>query len=121
MKDVVVIIGASPNPDRYSHIATLLCLQKGIHVVPLGVKKGTIGDLEIITEKIPIDNVHTVSLYIGEDKQKEWYDYIFSLNPKRIIFNPGTYNPELEKLSRERNIECVIDCTLSLLHLGSFF
>jgi len=121
MKPKVVIIGASPNPNRYSYIATLLCLDKDIAVIPLGVRKGTIGDLEILTEKIPIENVHTVSLYIGEEKQKEWYDYIFSLQPSRIIFNPGTYNPELEKLARERQIECVINCMLTMLHLNQFF
>lgn len=117
---VTVVLGASPNPERYSYVATLLCIQNGIPVYPVGVRKGTIGNIPIVTSHRKIDNVHTVALYLSEEKQKEWYEYIFELQPKRIIFNPGTYNPELEKLASQKGIECVLNCMITMLHSGKF-
>ncbi|MCX7697269.1 MAG: CoA-binding protein [Bacteroidales bacterium] len=120
MEKVTVIIGASPNPDRYSYIATLLCIQYGIPIYPVGVRDGIIGNIPIVTCKTKFEKVHTVSLYISEEKQKEWYEYIFSLEPQRIIFNPGTYNPELEKLAYSKGIECVLNCMITMLHSGTY-
>ena len=115
-----VVIGASPNADRYSYKATD-SLQKHQHTVyPIGIKKGTINDLEIITDKPILENIDTVTLYVGSDNQPEWMDYIFSLNPKRIIFNPGTENTEFEKLATSKGIEATEACTLVLLSINQY-
>ncbi len=116
-----VVIGASTNPERYSFKAVNMLLEYGHEVIPVGIKKGSIADIKIINEKIPIDNVHTVTMYVGKPRQKEYYDYIIkTLNPKRIIFNPGTENDELADLARENNIEAHEYCTLVLLSTNQY-
>ena len=115
-----VVIGASPNSDRYSNKATM-SLQKHQHTVyPIGIRKGNINDLEIITDKPALKDIDTVTLYVGPDNQAEWMDYVFSLNPKRIIFNPGTENPEFEKLATTKGIEATEACTLVLLSINQY-
>ena len=115
-----VVIGASSNTDRYSYKATD-SLQKHQHTVyPIGIKSGKINDLDIIIDKPPLENIDTVTLYVGPDNQKDWMDYIFSLNPKRIIFNPGTENSEFEKLAASKGIEATEACTLVLLSINQY-
>ena len=115
-----VVIGASSNTDRYSYKATD-SLQKHQHTVyPIGIKSGKINDLDIIIDKPPLENIDTVTLYVGPDNQKDWMDYIFSLNPKRIIFNPGTENSEFEKLATSKGIEATEACTLVLLSINQY-
>jgi predicted CoA-binding protein len=110
-----VVIGASPNADRYSYKATI-SLQNYQHTVyPIGLRKGIISGLEIITDKPVLKDIDTVTLYVGPDNQPYWYDYILSLKPKRIIFNPGTENPELEKMAADKGIQTEEACTLVLL------
>lgn len=115
-----VVLGASPNPGRYSHMATERLLRYGHEVVPVGIRKGEIGGLSIHTDKPPISDVDTITLYVGPDNQPSWYEYILSLKPKRIIFNPGTENPELIQLAREAGIEPAIACTLVMLGTGTY-
>lgn len=115
-----VVIGASPNTDRYSYKATM-SLQNHQHTVyPIGIKKGVINGLDIINNKPVIENIDTVTLYIGPDNQPEWYDYILSLHPKRIIFNPGTENTELMNLAKANHIETEVACTLVLLSINQY-
>jgi hypothetical protein len=116
-----VVIGASTNPERYSYKAVNMLLQYKYEVVPFGIKKGAISGIEIINEKIPVKDVHTVTMYVGKDRQEEYYDYIINiLKPKRIIFNPGTENDKLVNLAREKNIETHNYCTLVLLSTGQY-
>lgn len=115
-----VVIGASPNIDRYSNKATLSLQKHGNTVYPLGIKKGSINGLEIITEKRVLQNIDTVTLYVGPANQPDWYDYILSLKPTRIIFNPGTENPEFEKLASSHAIEVLQACTLVLLSINEY-
>lgn len=115
-----IVIGASPNTDRYSYKATM-SLQNHKHTVyPIGIKKGIINGLTIINDKPIIENIDTITLYIGPDNQPEWYDYILSIKPKRIIFNPGTENSELIKLANDNGIETEIACTLVLLSINQY-
>ncbi len=115
-----VVIGASPNTERYSYKATI-SLQNHQHTVyPVGLRKGTINGLEIITDKPALENIDTVSLYVGPDNQPYWYEYILSLKPKRIIFNPGTENPEFEKMAADKGIETTEACTLVLLSIKQY-
>ena len=114
------VIGASPNTDRYSYRATLALQRNGYPVFPVGIKKGAIGGLDILTDKPSLENIDTVTLYVGPQNQPFWYDYILSLNPKRIIFNPGTENPELEKLAAGKGIETLEACTLVMLSIRQY-
>jgi uncharacterized protein len=115
-----LVLGASSNQERYSYMAVSRLLEHGYEVVPLGIKVGKVKDLEILTERKFFSDIHTVSLYVGQKNQSEWLDYVLSLNPKRIIFNPGTENPEFEKLAQERGIEALEACTLVLLSIGNY-
>ena len=115
-----VVIGASPNADRYSNKATLSLQKHGHTVYPVGIKTGNINGLDIIKDKPQIENVDTVTLYVGPDNQPEWIDYILSLKPKRIIFNPGTENPKFEALAESKGIEATEACTLVLLSINQY-
>lgn len=110
-----LVIGASENIERYSNLAVKKLLKNEHSVVAIGNKKGLINSTVIETEKIPFENIDTISLYLNPDNQKEYYNYILSLNPKRIIFNPGTENDELEVLAKQNGIITEEACTLVLL------
>jgi predicted CoA-binding protein len=116
----VMVIGASENPLRYSNIATIRLLQNNHEVVPVGIKEGMINGAKILVGKPVVENIDTVTLYINPGIQKEYYDYVLRLNPKRIIFNPGTENSEFEKLASEKGIETVEACTLVMLSTKVF-
>ena len=111
-----VVIGASPNPDRFSFKAVTKLRKHDHKVIAVGIRNGTIADVEILLGQPEIkENIDTITLYIGPARQVAEYDYILSLNPKRIIFNPGTENEEFKKLAKDKNIEVVEDCTLVML------
>ncbi len=120
MSKKTIIIGASENPERYAHKATI-ALQKHRHeVIPIGIKEGVINGLKIIVGKPEINDVDTISLYIGPKNQSCWCDYIIATHPKRVIFNPGTENPEFAALLCKNNIEAVEACTLVMLSIGTY-
>ncbi|WP_242928117.1 CoA-binding protein [Pontibacter vulgaris] len=116
-----VVLGATNNPGRYAYKAIHRLKQHGHEVVPVGIRKGEVEGLQIITDKEQqVDGVDTVTLYVGPQNQPSWYDYILSLKPKRIIFNPGTENRELEQLAEDANIETLHHCTLVMLASDSY-
>jgi len=115
-----VVLGATPNPARYAWLAVVRLKQHGHEVVPIGIKKGNIEGLEIINDRPQIADIHTVTLYLNPLNQVGWYDYIISLKPKRIIFNPGTENPDLEKLAIKNDIQTIEACTLVMLSTGVY-
>lgn len=117
-----VIIGATPNPSRYAYLAAEMLQEYNQDFVPVGIKRGNVFGKEILDLRShpDIENVDTITLYINPQHQKEWYDYFFKLKPKRVIFNPGTENPELEKALEEKNIQALEACTLVLLRSGQF-
>ncbi len=116
-----LILGASPNSNRYSYKATLMLSEKGHPVFPVGLRKGVINGHEILTSNPIIENIDTVTLYVGPKNQPPYYDYIINtIKPKRIIFNPGTENEELVSLAKEKGIKTEIACTLVLLSLNSY-
>ncbi|CAN5173551.1 CoA-binding protein [soil metagenome] len=120
MNRKTVVIGASENTERYSNKAVRSLLQHGKEVVAVGLKEGVIEGVKILKGNPVIENVDTVSLYVGPAHQPAMYNYILSLKPKRIIFNPGTENPEFEKLAQENGIETTEACTLVLLSIGNY-
>lgn len=118
---ISVVIGASEKPYRYSHAAVHQLRRHGFEVVAIGRRPGRIDDTEIVTGFPKTGHVHTVTLYIGPRHQPPYYDYILKeLKPRRVIFNPGTENPELFALCRHSGIEPVENCTLMMLNYGVF-
>ena len=115
-----VVIGASTNPDRYAYLATQSLFNKGFEVVPVGLKVGKIGNVDILTEFPPVKDVHTVTLYVGPKNQTHWISYIISLDPKRVIFNPGTENEAAQKQLSQLGIAVEEACTLVLLNTGVY-
>ncbi len=117
-----VIIGATPNPARYAYLAGEMLTSHGHEIVPVGIRSGELFGKSILNifQKPEVKDVDTVTLYIGPKRQPEWYDYILSLKPKRIIFNPGTENPEFETKAEESGAEVVEGCTLVMLSTGQF-
>ena len=115
-----LVIGASPNPLRYATKAVKRLREHNIEVVAIGKRETTIDDVEVVTGKPPVENIHTVTLYVGPDNQESYMDYILSLKPERIIFNPGTYNRSFEKMAEEAGIEILEDCTLVMLSMDEY-
>ena len=115
-----LVIGASENPSRYSYLAVNKLKAYGHPVEAIGKRAGSVNNIPIVTGTPALDNIDTVTLYLNPVNQQPYYDYILSLNPKRIIFNPGTENPELEALGEEKGIEALEDCTLVMLSTNQF-
>lgn len=120
MSKKTVVIGASDNPERYAYKATIALQRRNHEVIPVGIQDGEINGIKIIKEKIDIDNVDTITLYVGPKNQPSWFEYIIGLKPKRVIFNPGTENPEFEELLQQNNIETIEACTLVMLSIGNY-
>lgn len=120
MSKPTAVLIASDKPSRYSNVAVKRLLDKGITVYPLGYREGTVHGLDIITGFPPLPDVHTVTLYLAPERQPEHYEYILSLHPERLIFNPGTENLELQKLAEENGIKTMIACTLVMLSVGAY-
>ncbi len=115
-----LVIGASEKIERYSNKAIRRLLSFGHEVKALSLRPGKIENVEFDTERILIPDVHTVTIYVGPDNQLPYYDYIEDLNPKRVIFNPGTENLELERRLKKKGIEVVEACTLVMLSTEQF-
>jgi uncharacterized protein len=119
-KKKTLVLGASENPSRYSYLAIKRLLAHGHDVVAIGSRKGKVDDIEIGIDKVPMEDVHTVTLYLNPTNQKPYYDYICSLKPKRIIFNPGTENGELERKIAQKGTNTLEACTLVMLSTGQY-
>lgn len=120
MSKKTVVIGASSKPDRYSNRAVRMLMRNGYEVIALGFEDAKIEGAPIETDWKLYEGVDTVSLYVNPQRQEAYYDYILKLHPKRIIFNPGTENDELERLASENNIQPLEACTLVLLSTGQY-
>ena len=112
-----VIIGSSTNTGRYAYLAGRMLQEYGHEIVQLGIKEGEILGQPILNifDKPVIEGVDTVTLYIGPQRQPEWYKYILDMNPKRIIFNPGTENETFEQMAEDKGVEALEACTLVML------
>lgn len=120
MNKNTLVLGASLKPNRYSHLAIQRLVANHYNVVAFGLKSGEVSGIAIDTELLPYKNLDTVTLYVNPENQKAYYDYIISLKPKRVIFNPGTENPEFYALLRENNIDFEVACTLVLLSTNQY-
>ena len=115
-----LVIGASTNPERYSFKAIKMLTSHENSVVAIGQKTGEVAEITIQTKNIPLKNIHTVTLYLNPIRQRDYYNYIIGLNPKRVLFNPGTENPEFYQLLELNGIKAEIACTLVLLTTNQY-
>ena len=120
MSKRTLVIGASTNPARYSNMAIRSLLSHGHEVVALARRSGEVDSVKIQTEFPENQNIHTVTMYVGSQHQVEYYAFILDLNPKRVIFNPGTENSEFVEMLESRGIETIEGCTLVMLGTGQY-
>lgn len=121
-KKLTVVLGATTDPSRYAYLATERLKNNNEDFQLVSIKKGELfgESFQDLNAKPNIANVHTVTLYIGAARLDEWTDYILSLNPKRIIFNPGTENMDLAEKAKLQGIETIFGCTLVMLGTGQY-
>jgi len=120
MRKKTLVIGASLKPERYSNIAINKLRNHNNEVKAFGLREGKVADVTIDTELLQYDSIDTVTLYLNPKRQEVYYDYIIGLKPSRVIFNPGTENPNFYKLLSENNIKYEVACTLVLLSTGQY-
>ena len=119
-KKKTLVLGASDNPSRYSFMAVQRLRNFNHPVVAIGKKLTQVADVTVEKSKIPYTDIDTVTLYMNPQHQQEYYEYILTLNPKRIIFNPGTENIELTKLANKKGIATIEACTLVMLSTNQY-
>ena len=115
-----LVLGASDNPARYSFLAVNRLRQQGHPVIAIGRKEIKVADFNVVTGLASLKDIDTVTLYLNPENQKAYYDYIISLTPKRIIFNPGAENAELAEIAAAKGIQTMEACTLVLLSTNQF-
>ncbi len=117
----VVIIGASNNPERYSHRALLLLRKHGHEVVPVHLKLTEIEGIAVVADLSAITSpVDTVTMYVGAAISNGLKEKLIALKPQRVIFNPGAENTALADALQNAGIACEEACTLVLLNTGQF-
>ncbi|PRX53181.1 CoA-binding protein [Flagellimonas meridianipacifica] len=110
-----LVFGASPNPSRYSNIAIRRLVENEIETEAYGLRPGVVSGIEITNRLEDFQDIDTVSLYLNPRRQQEYYQSIINMKPRRVIFNPGTENPEFQVMLKENDIEVEVACTLVLL------
>ena len=115
-----LVFGASLNANRYSNMAMKKLVTHGHEVVAFGLKEGQVDGVKIDVELKPFEAVDTITLYMNATRQEPFYDYLISLHPNRVIFNPGTENPEFFMRLREANVDFEMSCTLVLLNTNQY-
>lgn len=115
-----LVMGASGNPTRYSYLALNRLVGAGHPVEAIGLKEEIVAGVQIHRTPQPFASIDTVTLYLNPARQVEYYNYIVGLQPKRVIFNPGTENPEFYEKLRAAGIAVEVACTLVLLSIGQY-
>lgn len=115
-----LVLGASTKPARYSFLAIEKLVDKGHSVLAIGQNAGEVAGIKIQTKAIPLKNIDTVTLYLNPLRQRDYYNYIVEAQPKRVIFNPGTENPEFYQLLKLNDIKVEIACTLVMLATNQY-
>lgn len=115
-----LVLGASSKPDRYAYKAIKMLVEKGHSVLAIGQNAGEVEGIKIQTKAIPLKNIDTITLYLNPARQRDYYNYIVEAKPKRVVFNPGTENPELYQLLELNNIKAEVACTLVLLTINRY-
>ncbi|MFV0541334.1 MAG: CoA-binding protein [Aestuariibaculum sp.] len=120
MNKKTLVLGASLNPDRYSNLVIQKLMGHNIEVFAFGLKKGIVAGVNITDKLLSYPNIHTVTLYLNSNNQKQYYNYVVALKPRRVIFNPGTENPEFYGILKENNIDYEVACSLVLLSTNQY-
>lgn len=115
-----LVLGATTKPERYAYIAINKLVEKGHSVLAIGQNAGEVAGVKIYTKNIPLKNIDTVTLYLNPLRQRDYYNYILETKPKRVIFNPGTENPEFYQLLQSNGIKVEVACTLVLLATNQY-
>lgn len=115
-----LVLGATTKPERYAFRAINMLVEKGHTVLAIGQNRGEVAGVKIHTKTIPVKNIDTVTLYLNPARQRDYYNYIIEAQPKRVVFNPGTENPELYQLLELNNIKAEVACTLVLLATNQY-
>lgn len=115
-----LVLGATTKPDRYAFKAINMLVEKGNSVLAIGQNAGEVAGVKIQTKAIPLKNIDTVTLYLNPTRQRDYYNYIVEAKPKRVIFNPGTENPEFYQLLQLNGIKVEVACTLVLLTTNQY-
>jgi predicted CoA-binding protein len=110
-----LVLGASLRETRYSNICVKALASSHFPVTAIGLREGLIEEIPVQTGLPELHNIHTVTLYLGPENQKFWYDYILKLYPARVVFNPGTENQEFENMLKNAGIEVIEDCTIMMI------
>ena len=120
MSKKTLVLGASLKSDRYSNIAINRLVRYNHETLAFGLREGEVAGISIDTELKGYKDIDTVTLYLNPKRQEQYYDYIIGLKPKRVIFNPGTENPEFYELLKAKNINYEVACTLVLLGTNQY-
>ncbi len=115
-----LVLGATAKPEKYAYKAISLLVEKGHSVLAIGQNAGEVAGIKIQTKAIPLKNVDTITLYLNPTRQRDYYNYIVESKPKRVIFNPGTENPEFYQLLELNGIKAEVACTLVLLTTNQY-
>ena len=115
-----LVLGASANPERYSFLAINKLREHNHPVLAIGKRPALVADVPVDVKTNPIKDLDTVSIYLNKDNQKNYYDFILSQRPHRVIFNPGAENPEFELILANQGIKALEACTLVLLSTGQY-
>lgn len=115
VKKKTLVLGASMNPDRFSYMAIRKLKYGNIPVVAVGLREGEVSGVRIEKPFPKFEGIHTVSIYIGPRNLTAYHDYILSLKPKRVIFNPGTESQAFAEILSEAGVEVVYGCTLVMV------
>lgn len=115
-----LILGATTNTTRYSYLVANKLVRKGHPIVNVGRKIGEVAGVVIEPAETIHTDIDTITMYVGPQNQAPYYDYILQTNPKRVIFNPGSENPDLQQKLEQAGIETIEGCTLVMLNTGQF-
>jgi len=115
-----LVFGASLKPHRYSNLVIHRLREHNIDTVAFGLRAGDVAGVQIKTNLNELPNVDIVTLYLGAERQKEYYQHIIDLQPEKVIFNPGTENTAFYTLLEQNDIEVEVACTLVLLATGQY-
>ena len=115
-----LVVGATEKQGRYANLAAYSLLRHGHAIELVGSSEGQIEGNSIQTGQPALEDIDTVTMYVGPQNQPQLYEYIKSLKPRRVIFNPGAENPAFEKQLQAEGIEPVEACTLVMLSIGVY-
>jgi predicted CoA-binding protein len=119
-KPITLVVGASKNPERYSYKAIRSLISNGYPVLAYGLRNENVDGIAIQTDLDFKESIHTITMYVGPDRQAEIIPKLLELKPQRIIFNPGTENPIFIEKAIQQGIKTELACTLVLLSTGQY-